>query len=215
MSTRTVPARAETLLEKLRTEAAKCHACPLWCGATQTVFGEGPPDAEIMLVGEQPGDREDREGRPFVGPGGALLDRALEQAGIERSLTYRTNVVKHFKYTTRGKRRIHQRPTKGEIEACRKWIDAEIDVVQPEALVCLGVTAARALLGGRPSINRERGRPLPSDLAPAVFMTAHPAAALRKPDSASRHAAFRSLVEDLEAARRAASNGSASAPRQT
>ena len=202
----------EKSLQRLRREAAHCQACDLYRGATQTVFGEGPPDAELMLVGEQPGDREDREGSPFVGPGGALLDRALEQAGIERSLTYRTNAVKHFKYKMRGKRRIHQRPTRAEVAACRPWIEAELDLLQPEVLVCLGVTAAQALLGGRPSISRERGRPLPSDLAPAVFLTAHPAAALRAPDSSSRHAAFQSLVEDLEAARMAASNGAASVP---
>jgi uracil-DNA glycosylase len=196
-------------LEQLRREAARCHACDLWCGATQTVFGEGPADAEIMLVGEQPGDREDREGRPFVGPGGALLERALEQAGIERSQTYRTNVVKHFKYKMRGKRRIHQRPTRAEVGACRRWIEAELELVQPEVLVCLGVTAAQALLGGRPSITRDRGHPLPSDLAPAVFVTAHPAAALRQPDSSSRHAAFESLVADLEAARMAVTHGRA------
>jgi DNA polymerase len=147
-----------------------------------------------------------------VGPGGALLDRALEQAGIERSQTYRTNVVKHFKYKMRGKRRIHQRPTRAEVAACRRWIEAELELVQPEVLVCLGVTAAQALLGGRPTIARDRGRPLPSDLAPAVFVTAHPAATLRQPDSASRHAAFQSLVEDLEAARIAASDGAVRAP---
>lgn len=188
-------------LERVRRRAAKCHDCDLWRGATQTVFGEGPPDAELMLVGEQPGDREDREGHPFVGPGGALLDRALEEAGIDKRLTYRTNVVKHFKYRMRGKRRIHQRPNQEEIRACSKWLHAELEIVQPEVLVCLGVTAAQALLGGRPTITRDRGHPLPSDLAPAVLVTAHPASALRQPDSSSRHAAFRSLVEDLQTAR--------------
>jgi DNA polymerase len=158
----------------------------------------------MMLVGEQPGDREDREGHPFVGRGGKVLDRALEAAGIDKSLTYRTNVVKHFKYKMRGKRRIHQRPNRAEVAACRKWLDAELDVVQPGVLVCLGATAAQALLGGRPSVTREHGRPLPSDLGPPVFLTAHPAATLRQPDSPSRRAAFDVLVADLEAARRAA-----------
>jgi DNA polymerase len=188
-------------LARLRREAANCRACGLWRCATQTVFGEGPPDAEIMLVGEQPGDYEDREGKPFVGPGGRLLDRALEQAGIDRSMTYRTNVVKHFKYRMRGKRRIHQRPNQAEISACRRWLDAELEIVEPEVLVCLGAVAAHALLGPRASVTKEHGRPLPSDLAPAVLLTTHPASVLRQRDSPSRHAAFDALVKDLEAAR--------------
>jgi uracil-DNA glycosylase len=190
-------------LLEARRAAAGCRACPLWREATQTVFGEGPHDAAMMLVGEQPGDREDLEGSPFVGPAGALLDRALAEAKVERSLTYMTNVVKHFKYRSRGKRRIHQRPNAAEIAACRQWLDAELAVVQPTVLVCLGATAAHALLGGKLSVGRDRGRPLASELAPTVMLTAHPSAALRQPDAESRHAAIAALVSDLELAARA------------
>lgn len=191
-------------LRRLAQAAAGCRDCPLWEGTTQTVFGEGSSRAKIMLVGEQPGDREDVQGRPFVGPAGALLDRALEQAGIDRSQTYTTNVVKHFKHRWRGKRRIHQRPDSEEIAVCRQWLDAELRIVRPRVLVCLGATAAGALLGGRPSIQRERGRLLDSELAPAVMLTAHPSAALRQRSSQDRHAAVAALVADLEVAARAA-----------
>lgn len=194
----------EKALARLRAAAAGCRDCPLWRGTTQTVFGEGSPGAQIMLVGEQPGDREDLQGKPFVGPAGGLLDRALAEAGIDRSLTYTTNAVKHFKHRMRGKRRIHQRPDAEEIAVCRQWLDAELEVVRPRVLVCLGATAADALLGGRPSIERERGRPLSSDLAPVVMLTAHPSAALRQRSSEARHAAIAALVADLQVARAAA-----------
>jgi uracil-DNA glycosylase family protein len=196
-------ARAEAF-QKLRSEAAGCRKCPLWRGTTQTVFGEGALSAPIMLVGEQPGDREDMQGHPFVGPAGGLLDRALAEAGIERSMTYTTNVVKHFKYRMRGKRRIHQRPAAEEIGACRPWLEAELELVRPRVLVCLGATAGHALLGGRPSVERERGRLLPSDLTPAVLLTAHPSAALRQRDSESRRTAVAALVDDLKVAAEAA-----------
>jgi DNA polymerase len=185
-------ARAQKTLDDLRGQAGECHACPLWRDATQTVFGEGPARAAMMLVGEQPGDREDREGRPFVGPAGALLDRALAQAGIDRTQVYVTNSVKHFKYRSRGKRRIHQRPDSEEIKACHQWLQAE--------LVCLGATAAKALLGGTPHIERDRGHPLPSELAPLVMLTAHPSAVLRQRDHDVRQAATQALVRDLRSA---------------
>jgi uracil-DNA glycosylase len=196
-------AREETF-QRLRREAAGCRKCPLWRGATQTVFGEGAMRAPIMLVGEQPGDREDVHGHPFVGPAGGLLDRALAQAGIERSLTYTTNAVKHFKYRMRGKRRIHQRPAAEEIAACRPWLQAELELVRPRVLVCLGATAGHVLLGGRPSVERERGRLLPSELAPAVLLTAHPSSALRQRDSESRRAAIAAITDDLRIAAAAA-----------
>jgi DNA polymerase len=202
----------EKELERLRSEAASCRACPLWRCATQTVFGEGSPAAPLMLVGEQPGDREDRLGKPFVGPGGRVLDRALEEAGIDPALTYRTNAVKHFKYRTRGKRRIHQRPTSAEIAACRRWLDAEIELIEPRVLVCLGAVAAHALLGGRPGVEALRGQLLASDVVPALVVTAHPASVVRQPDSESRRAARRALVEDLKLAAHAlADNGDAGA----
>jgi uracil-DNA glycosylase len=184
-------------LSAARGAAQECRACELYKGATQTVFGEGRPSARLMLVGEQPGDREDREGRPFVGPAGALLDRALERAGIARPDVYVTNVVKHFKYRLRGTRRIHQRPGAIEISACRPWLDAELALVAPEALVCLGATAGQALLGRHIRIGRDRGRLLDSDLAPAVLLTTHPSAVLRERDSAAREAALNELVGDL------------------
>jgi DNA polymerase len=204
------PGEAQEALERLRHLAAGCRDCPLWRGTTQTVFGEGSVGAQIMLVGEQPGDREDVQGRPFVGPAGALLDRALGEAGIDRSLTYTTNVVKHFKYRMRGKRRLHQRPNAEEIGACRQWLDAELELVRPRVLVCLGATAAGALLSGRPSVERDRGRPLPSDLAPFVMLTAHPSAALRQRSSQARHAAIAALVADLRVAAHAARAASSS-----
>ncbi len=193
-------ARAQKTLDALRGQAGECHACPLWRDATQTVFGEGPARAAMMLVGEQPGDREDREGRPFVGPAGALLDRALAQAGIDRTQVYVTNSVKHFKYRSRGKRRIHQRPDSEEIKACHQWLQAELDLIKPRVLVCLGATAAKALLGGTPHIERDRGHPLPSELAPLVMLTAHPSAVLRQHDHDARQAATQALVRDLRSA---------------
>jgi DNA polymerase len=184
-------------LPKLRQAAAGCTACHLYKGATQTVFGEGLRKAKVMLVGEQPGDREDIEGHPFVGPAGKLLDRALAEAGIERSEVYITNVVKHFKYTMRGKRRIHQRPDAEEIAACRPWLDAELELVQPHVLVCLGATAAKALLGPSFKVTRQRAEFVESDLAPLATGTVHPSSILRAPDDESRQRAYRDFVEDM------------------
>jgi uracil-DNA glycosylase len=191
---------AEYLPEKrdltaLREAALGCRACPLWRTGTQTVFGEGSRQADVMLVGEQPGDKEDLEGRPFVGPAGRLLDEALEEARIDRGRAYVTNVVKHFKWQARGKRRIHAKPAWAEIAACRPWLDAELEAVKPDVLVCLGATAAQALLGRQFRVTRERGRPVESDLAPNVLATIHPSAVLRADD---RETEFRKLVQDLE-----------------
>ena len=183
-------------LPKLREAAADCQACPLWKTGTQTVFGEGLAKAEVMLVGEQPGDREDVEGRPFVGPAGRLLDNALAEAGIDRSLAYVTNAVKHFKWTPRGKRRIHQKPNWAEIAACRPWLDAELAVVKPRVLVPMGATAAQALLGRQFRVTKDRGRPIESELAPVVIATIHPSAILRA-DEADREREYQALVEDL------------------
>ena len=187
-------------LPALRVAAADCKACELWKRGTQTVFGEGTRNAEIVLVGEQPGDKEDLAGKPFVGPAGRLLDRALEEAGIERGRAYVTNVVKHFKWTGKGKRRIHQKPNAEEIRACRPWLDAELAAVRPKVLVALGATAAQALLGTRFRLTRERGRPVESDLAPTVLATVHPSSVLRMPDADARRRAYADLVADLEVA---------------
>jgi uracil-DNA glycosylase family protein len=184
-------------LPALRKAAAECKACPLWRTGTQTVFGEGSKRSELMLVGEQPGDREDREGRPFVGPAGRLLDEALEAAGIERTRAYLTNVVKHFKWQARGKRRIHAKPAWAEIAACRPWLDAELAVVQPIVILCLGATAAQALLGRNFRVTRERGRPVDSDLAPHVLATIHPSAILRA-EMENRESARAAFVDDLK-----------------
>jgi uracil-DNA glycosylase family protein len=183
-------------LTSLREAAAACQACPLWRTGTQTVFGEGAARSELMLVGEQPGDREDREGHPFVGPAGRLLDEALEEAGIDRTRAYVTNVVKHFKWQARGKRRIHAKPAWAEISACRPWLDAEIAVVKPDVLVCLGATAAQALLGRSFRVTRERGKPVDSDLATHVLATIHPSAILRA-DADTREVERAALVDDL------------------
>jgi uracil-DNA glycosylase family protein len=184
-------------LPRLREAAADCRGCHLYKGATQTVFGEGSRQAKVMLVGEQPGDREDIEGHPFVGPAGKLLDRALEEAGINRSEAYITNVVKHFKYTMRGKRRIHQRPDAEEIAACRPWLDAEIEVVRPQVLVCLGATAAKALLGSSFKVTKQRGEFVESELAPLATGTVHPSSILRAPDDETRRRAYQDFVEDM------------------
>ncbi len=173
-------------LTSLRDAARTCTACPLHLTGTQTVFGEGPARARVVLVGEQPGDREDTEGRPFVGPAGRLLDEALEEAGIDRATAYVTNVVKHFKWQARGKRRIHQKPNAGEIAACRPWLDAELEALRPQALVCLGATAAQALLGRQFRVTRDRGRLLESALAPLTLATVHPSSILRAPDEEAR-----------------------------
>jgi DNA polymerase len=184
-------------LPELRSAAAGCRACPLWETGTQTVFGEGAAGAAVVLVGEQPGDQEDRQGRPFVGPAGRVLDDALEQAGIDRSAAYVTNAVKHFKWEARGKRRIHAKPNAAEQAACRPWLEAELAVVKPAALVCLGATAAQALLGRGFRVTRERGRWVESELAEHVTATIHPSAILRQRDDASRHAEMAAFVDDL------------------
>ena len=186
-------------ISELRHAAANCKACDLWKNATQTVFGEGSPKAKIMFVGEQPGDQEDRAGHPFVGPAGKLLDEALDQAGINRAEVYVTNVVKHFKWTPaeRGKRRIHKKPGYSEIQACRPWLDAELRLIKPEILVCLGATAAQSLLGRTFSVNRQRGQRVESSLAPYVTATVHPSSILRAPDSKSRELQMRAFIKDL------------------
>jgi DNA polymerase len=191
---------AETL-ESVRSAAARCTACPLFANATQTVFGEGPVNAGLMLVGEQPGDKEDLAGRPFVGPAGRLLDQCLEKAGIDRLETYVTNAVKHFKWTQSGKKRLHARPSSREIEICRVWLTAEIELVKPKVLLCLGATAARSLLGPAVKVTQVRGRKLPSNLAPTVMATIHPSSLLRMPD-ADRETAIAHFVEDLRLAGR-------------
>jgi uracil-DNA glycosylase family protein len=191
-----IPARPS--LAKLRDAATGCRACPLWHDATQTVFGKGSPRARLMLVGEQPGDREDRTGEPFVGPAGEVLSEALERAGIDRKDAYVTNAVKHFKWTQgRGKRRLHQRPNTEEVSACRPWLDAELAVVRPEVLVCLGATAAKALLGSKVRVTRDRGRFFDSELAPAVSVTVHPSSILRMDGAEERDAARAELAADL------------------
>ena len=186
-------------LSGLRRAARDCRACDLWKNATQTVFGEGPLRAKIVFVGEQPGDREDLAGHPFVGPAGKVLDEALHQAGIDRSEVYVTNVVKHFKWSPapRGTRRIHKKPRSSEINACRPWLDAELQAVKPEVLVCLGATAAQALLGRDFSVTRQRGQLVESRLAPKVLATVHPSSILRAPDSDARQARMQEFVLDL------------------
>jgi len=187
-------------LESLRAAAAGCQACDLWRNATQTVFGEGQGSARLMLLGEQPGDKEDLSGEPFVGPAGQLLDRALALAGIEREQVYITNVVKHFKWEPRGKRRIHQKPNATEIAACRPWLESEIAVVAPDVLACLGATAAQAVLGPKFRVTKERGRLRSMDLAATtlqVTATVHPSSILRAPDEAARKLEFDRFVDDL------------------
>jgi uracil-DNA glycosylase family protein len=185
-------------LDELRADAADCKACDLWKTGTQTVFGEGEPTAEIVFVGEQPGDKEDLAGRPFVGPAGRVLDEALEAAGIDRSLAYVTNAVKHFKWVGRGKRRIHQKPNAAETAACRPWLDAELAVLEPKVLVPLGATAAQALLGRQFRVTKQRGVPVESDLAPHVVATVHPSSILRQETDEDREAAMRDFIADLK-----------------
>ncbi|HKC54340.1 MAG TPA: UdgX family uracil-DNA binding protein [Burkholderiales bacterium] len=187
-------------LEALRREAAGCRGCPLWKNATQTVFGEGNPKARIMLVGEQPGDAEDRAGHPFVGPAGRILDQALSEAGIDRALTYITNAVKHFKWEPRGKRRLHKTPAQREIEACHQWLEREMAAVKPALIVCLGATAAKALLGPAFRITRERGKVIKREGLPPTLATFHPSYVLRlkgRPGGEEAHAQF---VADLRSA---------------
>jgi DNA polymerase len=191
----------------VRAAAKDCQACDLYRHATQTVFGEGAPKASLMLIGEQPGDAEDIAGHPFVGPAGKLLDRALEEAGIDRSAVYVTNVVKHFKWEPRGKRRIHKKPRAGEIAACRPWLETEIDLVKPRVIVCLGATAAQALLGPQFKVTAQRGRPIPSPFAPFVMATVHPSSLLRAPDDETRRRETKRFIGDLRKAARALSSG--------
>lgn len=193
--------------ESLRRAATGCKACPLWERGTQTVFGEGGSRARIVFVGEQPGNDEDLAGRPFVGPAGRMLDKALEEAGIDRELAYVTNVVKHFKWEPRGKRRIHAKPDTAEIAACLPWLNAEIDLIKPRVLVCLGATAAQALLGKQFRVTKERGRFVKSPLAEYVMATVHPSAILRAPDSETRHAEMARFVEDLRNVARVLGDG--------
>jgi uracil-DNA glycosylase len=184
-------------LTSLRRAVQQCRGCSLYEGATQAVFGEGLRRARLMLVGEQPGDVEDRQGRPFVGPAGLLLDKVLAAAGVERTDVFVTNAVKHFKSELRGKRRIHKKPTHYEIKACRPWLDAELRLVAPDVLVLLGASAARALLGTTFRVTEHRGQPVKSELAPLTFATLHPAALLRIPDDAERRAAVRDYVDEF------------------
>ncbi len=185
-------------LESVRAMASGCKACDLYKRGTQTVFGEGPKRARVMLVGEQPGDAEDIAGHPFVGPAGKLLDRALEEAGIDRRIVYVTNVVKHFKWEPRGKRRIHAKPNAGEISACRPWLETEIALVKPRVLVCLGATAAQALLGKSFKVSKQRGEFVESTLAPLVTATVHPSSILRAPDDEARREEMKRFVADLK-----------------
>jgi DNA polymerase len=187
--------KSVTSLSALRKDAADCRACPLWKDATQTVFGEGPADAVVMLVGEQPGDQEDRQGHPFVGPAGRILDEALADAGISRDRTYVTNAVKHFKWKARGKRRIHDKPNWSEVAACHPWLEGEVAALRPRAIVALGATAARAVVGRNVAITRERGQPLESELAQVVVATFHPSAVLRAQDRKDELQA--ALTDDL------------------
>ncbi|MCD6042324.1 MAG: phage polymerase-related protein [Burkholderiales bacterium] len=185
-------------LKELREQARKCQDCPLWANATQTVFGAGDPHARVMLVGEQPGDEEDRKGLPFVGPAGRLLDRALEAAGVDREHVYITNAVKHFKWQLRGKRRLHKTPAQREIDACHQWLEREIRTIKPGVIVALGATAAKALIGPEFKVSVQRGRFVESPLAPRVFATFHPSALLRLRDEEEKEAAFKQLVKDLK-----------------
>lgn len=188
----------EAGIEALRKISAGCNACPLWKTGTQTVFGEGPVTAQIIFVGEQPGDREDRTGHPFVGPAGGVLDKALAEAGIDREQVYVTNVVKHFKWVPSGKKRIHAKPRASEINACRPWLEAEIDRIRPQVLVCLGATAAQALLGSKFRVSEQRGKLIASPLAPRVIATVHPSSLLRIIDEDERHREMRRFATDMK-----------------
>jgi uracil-DNA glycosylase len=185
-------------LSGFRKAAEDCKACDLWERSTQTVFGEGTSRADVLFVGEQPGNEEDLSGKPFVGPAGRFLDKALEEAGIDRNRAYVTNVVKHFKWEPRGKKRIHEKPNARERAACRPWLDAEIALIKPKVIVCLGATAAQTLLGPKFRVTKDRGRPIDSPLAPFVVATIHPSAILRAPDEETRHCEMRLFIEDLE-----------------
>lgn len=190
-----VPPRAD--IHRLRNAAEECRGCDLWQSGTQTVFGEGAARARIIFIGEQPGDEEDIAGKPFVGPAGKLLDRALADAGIDRATTYVTNAVKHFKWESRGKKRIHKKPNGREIRACRPWLDAEIGALDPELIVCLGATAAQALLGPKFLVSKQRGQFMDAPGGPTLFATVHPSSILRAPDDATRRLEYRRFVDDL------------------
>ncbi|HEY6821459.1 MAG TPA: UdgX family uracil-DNA binding protein [Burkholderiales bacterium] len=190
-------------LERLRRKARTCHDCPLWANATQTVFGAGDPHADVMLVGEQPGDEEDRKGLPFVGPAGRLLDRALEAAEVPREHLYVTNAVKHFKWEPRGKRRLHKTPAQREIDACHQWLEGEIETLKPRVIVCLGATAAKAVIGKDFKVSTQRGRFVACPLADHVFATFHPSALLRLRGEEEKEAAFRQFVKDLSLIKKA------------
>jgi DNA polymerase len=192
-------------LKQLREESRACRACPLWANATQTVFGAGDAHARVVLVGEQPGDEEDKKGLPFVGPAGRLLDRALEAAGVDRNDLYVTNAVKHFKWQLRGKRRLHKTPAQREVDACRQWLEREIAAVKPHVIVALGATAARAVINKDFKVSTMRGQFVESPLAPYVLATFHPSALLRLKDEAEKEAAFEQLVGDLKLIKRALS----------
>jgi DNA polymerase len=191
---------AQPMLDELRAAAARCTACPLYRNATQTVFGEGPPGARVMLVGEQPGDAEDLAGHPFVGPAGKLLDHCLSEAGIDRNRVWVTNIVKHFKWVARGKRRIHSKPGSVEIAACLPWLEAELRAVAPSVLVALGATAAQALFGKEFRVTRDRGRLVQSRFAPYALATVHPSSLLRAPDEDTRHREILRFIDDLRQA---------------
>ena len=185
-------------LKAFREAAADCKGCDLWERGTQTVFGEGARHAEVMFIGEQPGNEEDLTGHPFVGPAGRLFNDALEEAGIDRRKTYVTNVVKHFKWEPRGKRRIHKKPNAREISACRPWLEAEINLVKPNVIVCLGATAAQALLGSKFKVSKQRGKFIESTMAPYIMATVHPSSILRAPDDETRHLEKRRFIDDLK-----------------
>ena len=194
------PPERATSVAQLKEAAASCQACDLWANATQTVFGEGAEHARLMLVGEQPGDQEDLQGKPFVGPAGQLLERALDEALIDRRRVYVTNAVKHFRWTRRGKRRLHEKPNAGQVRACRPWLEAEIEVVKPRLIVLLGATAAQAVMGPAFRVSKQHGEVLPSPLGIAVVATVHPSSILRATDDESRAAAMSSFIADLRVA---------------
>lgn len=189
-------------VEQLREAAASCQGCDLWEHATQTVFGEGRERSRLMLVGEQPGDQEDLQGRPFIGPAGKLLEKALDQAGIDRGQVYLTNAVKHFRWTRRGKRRLHEKPNAGQVRACRPWLEAEIEVVKPSVIVLLGATAAQSVMGPAFRVSKDRGRILSSSFGVPVVATVHPSSILRSTDDESRDAALAAFISDLRVAAR-------------
>jgi len=200
-----IPQQLPDSIPALQQLAARCRACDLWKRGTQTVFGLGSPRARLMFVGEQPGDKEDVSGLPFVGPAGAVLDKALAEAGIDRGDVYLTNIVKHFKWEPRGKRRIHKKPNAVEIAACRPWLESEVRAVKPRLIVCLGATAAQGILGRQFRVTQQRGKLVPCPLGPPAIATVHPSAILRSPDTESRHAEYARFVNDLRAVRALAS----------